>query len=134
VAHTPSTAPPKVPQISRDWATLLAGPLLWTGYFLIGYTLAEFGCRGLWLRGNIAGFPAISVILVALTLVALALSLGFVWRIWGRWRGLQRDPDASLNRAEERQRFMVLGGLILGGLFSLAILLTGIPALILEGC
>ena len=40
----------------------------------------------------------------------------------------------TLNRAEERHRFMALGGLLLSGLFALAILLTGIPALVLEAC
>jgi hypothetical protein len=134
VAQISSTAPPKVRQISPEWATLLAGPLVWAVYFLVGYTLAEFGCRGLWLAGQIAGLPAVSVVVAGLTLAALAISVWAGWRTWRRWRALRRDPDASLNRAEERQRFMVLGGLLLSGLFTLAIFLTGLPALILEGC
>jgi heme/copper-type cytochrome/quinol oxidase subunit 2 len=131
---TPSPPPPKARQISTEWVTLLAGPLVWTVYFLVGYTAAEFGCRGLWLSGQIGGLQAIRVVVLVLTVLALAVSAWLFWRTWRRWRALRPDPDAALTRAEERQRFMVLGGLLLGGLFTLAIVLTGIPALILEGC
>ena len=128
------TAEQRVTQVSPDWLSLLAGPLTWSGFFLIGYVLAEFGCKGGWLRGQIAGLPTASVVIAVLTVAALGLSIWAGWRTWRRWGAIRADPDAQLSRVEERQRFMTLGGLLLSGLFSLAIVLTGIPAVVLEPC
>jgi hypothetical protein len=121
-------------QISPDWLMLLACPIIWAGYFLVGYTAAEFGCQGGWLQGRIAGLPALPAVIVGLTLLALALSGWTTWRTWQRWLRLRPHPDARLSRVDERHRFMVLVGLLLGGLFTFTIVLTGVPAILLPAC
>lgn len=125
-----------VTQVNPQWYTLLAGPIIWTVYFLVSYSLAEFGCRGGWLAGTLAGLPAASVVVVALTLVALAVSGLATYRTFRRWQRSQGDPngDKGWFQVEDRHRFMVLAGLLLDVLFTFLILLSGIPALMLIPC
>ena len=125
-----------VTQVDPQWYTLLAGPVIWTVYFAVVYVLAEFGCRGGWLAGRLGGYPAASVVSVVLTLAALAVAGVATFRIWRRWQAVRgrRAAGAEWSQVEERGRFMVLAGLMLGLLFTYLILLTGVPALLLDPC
>jgi hypothetical protein len=123
-----------VTQVSPRWLSLLAGPLLWATYFLVVYTLGEFGCRGGWLRGTLLGLPATTVVVTALTVLALAVGAMTTYRTFRQWSAKQGDQDSPWFEAEERNRFMLLAGWMLGALFTYLILLTGIPALVLPQC
>jgi hypothetical protein len=123
-----------VTQVSPRWFTLLAGPLVWTVYFLTVYTLGEFGCRGGWLRGTILGLPAPAVVVVILTLVALAVLGLATWRAYREWNASRSNGLGALSQAEDRNDFMVLAGWMLGALFTYLILLTGLSALVLPQC
>jgi len=134
MTHTAQEREPT--QIHPEWFGLLAGPIIWSLYFLAGYLLVEFGCRGGWLTGAVAGLPAAPVAVLGLTVAALAAALWATASAARRWRALPAaTDDAHWFRAEDWRRFMVLAAVLLGGLFSLLILMTGVPALILDsGC
>jgi MFS family permease len=102
-------------------------------YFLVVYTIGEFGCRGGWLRGTLLGLPAAAVVITTLTVAALAIGAWATvlsFRAWRAADGEQRDWVEE----EDRSRFMFLAGLILGALFTYLILLTGLPAVVLPRC
>jgi hypothetical protein len=118
------------------WFGLLAGPLIWSVYFMAGYALVEFACKLGLLRFNLLGLSAVSAIIIGLTLVALLATLyaGFV--AYQKWQRMRRDESDQVDRgrAEKSPMFMALAGVLLSGLFALLILLTGIPALVLRPC
>jgi hypothetical protein len=123
-----------VTQVSPSWLNLLAGPLVWALYFLVVYTLGEFGCRGGWLQGRLLGLPAPAVAVSALTVAALVIGALTTYRTYRQWATKHGEQDSPWFETEERNRFMLLAGWMLGALFTYLILLTGIPALVLPQC
>lgn len=123
-------------QLRSLWFGLLAGPIVWTIYFLLGYGLIESVCKLGLLESRILGLATVSTVIVGLTVLALLITLyaGFLaYRNWQRIKDDELDGSQS-DRPEENSRFMALAGLLLSGLFSLTILLTGVPAFILPPC
>jgi hypothetical protein len=118
------------------WFGLLAGPITWSVYFMAGYSLIEFTCKLGLLEFRILGLAALSAIVVGLTLIALLVTLYAGFLAYRNWQQVQEDePDrAQQSRPEENSRFMALAGMLLSGLFSLLILLTGIPTFFLPPC
>jgi hypothetical protein len=118
------------------WVGFLAGPVIWSVYFMVGYALAEFACRLGLLRFNLFGLTALSAIIIGLTLISLAATLYGGYVAYRRWQELRREGQDQLDqgRAERSGPFLAFAGVLLSGLFALLILLTGIPALILSPC
>ena len=129
---------------------LLSGPVIWSVYFLAGYSLVEASCSSSFLAGEIGGLPTVSIVVTVLTLLALGLSAFAGWRAYQHWRSW-KTPDEDLFLGDppfaafegkpdetfdlrESQAFMMLSALILSALFSLTILITGIPVLLLDPC
>jgi biopolymer transport protein ExbB/TolQ len=141
------TAPRTDRHLRSLWFGVLAGPITWTVHFLVGYGLVEVACRLRLLESQLLGLTALSVIILVLTLVALLVTLyaGFLaYRNWRRMQVERREGVKQRREAAERSdqrrlveesgRFMAFGGVLLNGLFSFVILVTGIPVLILPPC
>jgi hypothetical protein len=130
------TPPAKSSKLGALWFGLLAGPIIWSVYFMVGYGLVEFVCKLGLLGFNLLGLSAVSVIITGLTLVALLATLYGGFLAYRKWQQLKRDEADQVNRgrAEESRVFMALAGVLLSGLFALLILLTGLPALVLRPC
>jgi hypothetical protein len=123
-----------VRQVSPQWLTLLVGPLTWSFYFLLVYTLGEFGCRGGWLQTTVLGLPAPGLVVSVITVVALVVGGAATRRVYGQWRAASRRQQENWPETEDRDRFMRLAGWMLGLLFTYMILLTGISALVVPQC
>lgn len=121
------------------WFGLLGGPIIYSVHFLTVYLLAEAACMADLLRYRLLGLEAISFWVVVLTLVAAALTGYGTWLAYHTWRAT-RDPVGHVveqgGGQEQRsyQPFMAFIGLWLSGLFTVIILLTGLPALFLVLC
>ena len=120
------------------WFHLLGGPILWSVHFLATYNWVEFACRAnlLVLDSTVLGLTVLSWIVFILTLIATLTALYVGWSsylIWRRLRELQesKEPDSW---GIESRRFMALSGILLSALFSLVILLSGLPVLALGPC
>lgn len=115
------------------WLGLLAGPVVYSLYFVAGYLFAEATCTADLLRFRVLGLEAVSFWIVMVTLAAAAItgiSTAISLRYWRRTR-LESESD----RAERSYPpFMAFVGAWLGGFFTLLILLTGVPALFLVIC
>jgi hypothetical protein len=120
------------------WAHFLGGPVIWSIHFLLSYIWVEFACRArlLVLDSTILGLTVLSLSVLALTLIAVLAALYVGWsayRVWQRIRESQETNELEAWGVESR-RFMAFSGMFLSALFSLVILLTGLPALVLGPC
>ena len=98
------------------WAWLfLAGPVIWYFYFWIVYLAAEAGC----VANTGALVSWITVGMSGATIVAIA---------YYAWQANRGSGDAGGNRA------LVRAGYLMGGLFVVATLFVGVPALVLQPC
>jgi hypothetical protein len=120
------------------WIHLLGGPVLWITHFLISYALGEFGCdaRLPVLHLNILGFSLLSWIILSFTLIVTFVASFVGWSAYRSWKRLKRSrrkDEQDFWEVEARQ-FMAFSGMLLGALFSLIILVSGLPVLVLDPC
>lgn len=115
------------------WFGLGSGPIVYSLYFVIGYFFAEAACVADLLHYRLFGLEAISFWVIVLTLMAAAIT-GFstvvAFRHWWRTRGDDEAYEAELSYPP----FMAFVGAWLSGLFTLFILLSGVPAYFLVIC
>ncbi|MEZ4732825.1 MAG: hypothetical protein R3E79_37450 [Caldilineaceae bacterium] len=113
------------------WIGLLAGPIVYAVYFVIGYLLVEFSCMTGALQSTVAGLSLYAVIVLILTLFAALVTLISGLSNFHQWR---RRGRAKEHDTESAVPFMVFGGVLLSIFFTGLILLTGIPLLVLQSC
>jgi hypothetical protein len=114
------------PRLAALWIGVLAGPVLWAANLEVNYALSYVACeqRHTWMLHLSA--------IVSVTLIALAALT--LWR--ARPPGFD-DSGPSVAPEETavlRARFMVIGGLAFCAWFTLVILATDIPVLVLKPC
>jgi len=126
-------------RLSRSpWFHLLGSPIVWSAHFLGGYGWVEFACRAglLVLDSTILGLTVISWVVLFFTLAAFLASLYVGWAAYDGWRRsgqADKTSDVSAWGVEARQ-FMAFSGMAFSALFSLVILLSGLPVLVLGPC
>ena len=120
------------------WLHFLGGPVIWGIHFMVSYVWVEFACRAnlLVLNSTILELTVLSWIVLALTLIAVLAALYVGWSSYGAWRQIQESQETNELEAwgVESRRFMAFSGMFLSALFSLVILFTGLPALVLGPC
>jgi hypothetical protein len=106
------------------WFAFLGGPIAWTAHLLASYPMVAVACR----MGS-----ALPLHLITLGTAALAAAAALTG-----WIGYRRVRDAEgpagLGDALARARFMALGGVFIGGLFTFVILVEGLPPLLHDPC
>lgn len=110
--------------------SILVGPILWFMHFLFVYAISEFGCRANFT--NWWYFPPETIrlsILIGTIPVLLLVALG-VFLAYGSWRKVN-NPQNSI---EEGQYFMAVAGILTSGLFLFIIVMTALPAIVLNVC
>lgn len=113
------------------WYGLVGGPIVYSLHFLAVYLLAEAACKADLLRYRIWGLEAISFWVVVLTVVAAAITGYGAFLAYRNWRRTRENEAQGL---PSYPSFMAFTGLWLSGLFTVTILLTGLPALFLVLC
>ena len=112
---------------AATWALILAGPMTWFAHFMVVYLLVEALCTGATGR-TLLGRPLATVLTLAATAVALVAVVAATRWAYRRW---SRDRDETAGTGD---RALSFAALTLGGLFTVAILYTGLPALWLPPC
>lgn len=116
------------------WSAL-AGPVVWSLYFLIGYGYIEVACRT-----PVSGLPrwlyAISVpVVIGLTLLSTLAIVYAGWLAYRHWQMVKADrPPSTAYDPDERNRFLALLGIQSCLLFGLLTAMTGTAALVLDVC
>jgi hypothetical protein len=93
---------------------MLAGPIAWSAHLLLIYALIPVACA----LGSAAPIHLTTLVTALLTVGGGVLAARSWWRAGD----------------DRTARFMGLGGMLLGGLFLFAILMEGMPPLILGPC
>lgn len=110
------------PRLAWLWAGVLLPPAAWAVHLTAGYAMAAFVCE-----------PRAAWPFYLLSIAALAVALWGGWISRGiRWDSADEPEEAPTSRA--RGRFMALSGVLLSGLFSVAILAQTVPIFVLEPC
>ncbi|HUF34575.1 MAG TPA: hypothetical protein VMN37_01430 [Gemmatimonadales bacterium] len=117
-----------VPSTSRLLLATLGGAAAWTLHFLGSYALVGIGCVAGW-RGIRASLAAGTVLLTVAALWATVVA----WREWRRTSGDQ-PWDVALGEPRGWVAFLMLSGVLLGGLSAVTILLEGLGTLVLPVC
>lgn len=114
------------PRLAALWAGILTGPLAWAALLQTNYTLSYVACeqQHTWMLHLAA--------IVALALVGAAAFAA--WRAAPPLRVDEHVSDHQEGTSLLRRRFMALGGLALCAWFTIVILATEIPALLLHPC
>jgi hypothetical protein len=119
---------------------VVGGPLAWFVQFNAGYALASWPCfpadqrRSSPLEGYAWSTSAMIGALIGAVLVALAA-------LWVSWHSLQRTREEGagdhrhlMEVGAGRTRFLALWGVLLGGGFAIATLVTAVAFIVLPRC
>lgn len=106
------------------WFALLGGPAAWTAHLLASYPLVPVACD----TGTTAPLNALTA---AMALIA-AGSAATGW--WAYRRARRSAASAAGSASESRTGFMAITGLLLGALFTFAIVMEGLPAILQDPC
>ena len=115
----------------RIAAHLLAGPVLYSLYFILGYLLVEAGCATAFLDSPLFGLNAEVAVTLALTTITgliLLVETVVVLRRWLRYR------HAEESEHEMRKPFIWMGSFLMNVLFLVMTLVTGASTLMLDPC
>jgi hypothetical protein len=142
----PSGTPIAV-DVSRDrrariiWVVFLAGPVTWFAHFMLVYLVVEAGCTGDGPGLVLFDPPVPTVVTLAATAVAAVVCLWCAWWGYRRWQASQDGPELDVSRGQsgdpehsDRSGTLAFAGLLLSLLSFVAILLEGLPALVLPAC
>lgn len=109
---------------------MLVGPVSWTIFFIAGYLVAEAACVAGTLEQNVGGFNLVVIVVVALALIAAAVT---AWAaLWGYRR--RRAADADMDDSEDLHTFLATATMLLNGLFLLAIVITAVAMFFILPC
>ncbi len=122
------------------WFGLFGAPLLWSVQELVGYATTAHRCypASVPLSGTSPG--GAWVLALAVTILALLVSLAaggtalHAWRRSAHERAAGDEEASLLEVGEGRTRFMAFGGLLLSGLFLIAVIFSGIGLLFVSRC
>lgn len=127
------------PEVGRPMVlALLGGPVAWIVHFLGTYFIVALWCAARWggIRVAIAAFTAV---MLAVAVAAGALAL----RLWRRGQdalvsdaepGEPESWDARMGERGARMSFLAVVALFMAALFSLLIVLEGLPGLLTQAC
>lgn len=120
-------------QLRKDslWE-LIAGPMIWSAYFLVAYVAAAIFCA----KGGAAADTALlRLVLLGLGLAALG-AIGFVGiDALRRWRaGHEAAPPHDDDTSMSRHQFLALATLLLCSLSFVATIYVALPAVVFGSC
>ena len=115
----------------RLWPAFLAGPIIYGVYFLIVYTMGEFGCFAGLQRFTFLGWNVIRLTTIGATVVAVLAIVVAGFSTFRSWRRLRDNPP---NPEDDDPRFMLLVGTWLTGIFGVVTVLSVVPSLLGTVC
>ena len=133
----PEGSPPGVVARVAPWYALLGGGAAWAAQLVVGYVLTEIACHTDRLAGTTLGLGNVHALGLALTVIAAVVAFGAASVAWAMAGGpIPSDPvdDVGAPEALGRRRFIAYVGVVMNGLFLLAIVMGGLPFVFLSAC
>lgn len=112
---------------------VISSMIIWAVWFVAVYALTGVGCRAGWQRHALPAGNLLSLVLVACTLLALALIASAGVAGYRAWRAA-REGNVRGQEAAQRQRFMGLAMLMLAVISAIGTVLGVVPVLMLDPC
>jgi hypothetical protein len=139
LAHDPAPHRERVTFLELAFG-LAGGPVAWFLQFNAGYALATWPCfpndhrMQLPMDGYAWSLPTMVAVMIAGVLISLAA-------LWISWRNLQKTREEQpggrghlMETGAGRTRFLALWGVMLGGGFALASVVTAVAFVVLPRC
>jgi hypothetical protein len=121
----------RLPRGRALWFGVLAAPLAWLLHLLASYGLAALTCATGWPFFTIAGLRGVQGLMALLTLAALAVILAAAW---ASFQHLRAWSPADPWHGTHLPQWMAYSGLLLSGMFFIAVLFTGIADIVVTQC
>ena len=122
------------PLEQRRLSAMVAGPVIWAGYFVFAYVFVSLACAAGWDEVRVAGLNVVTAILILAALLALAVIGARGWTLYRLRRNEAGRASPAHDEREERVRFMGLVALLLYALSFLAIVWSIVPMLVFAPC
>lgn len=118
-------------EIETLW-TLFTAPVVWALHFLACYVGAAIYCA----KEDVVefGFGVVRAGIAAVTAAALAMIVLSAFLAWRQWGFGTYDPPHDDPTLHDRRRFQGFATLLLSGLSFIAVIYTGMAALMISGC
>lgn len=122
-----STVHPANVSQRRLWAGVLLAPAAWIAQGSLGWYFGYAACAGL-------TAPGARITLTVLSAVTLAIALIGGWTAWSCWgeTGVERHPLDI--KGWDRVEYMAAGGVLVSGMFAIAIVWGSLTAAFLHEC
>ncbi|GLK56377.1 hypothetical protein JOD31_002413 [Methylopila capsulata] len=120
--------------------TLVTAPTVWALHFLVSYTAAAGYCAKTMADARVmtgAAWPDITIarlVILAATVVAVAIIALCTRQAWGHWRSGDVDPPFDEPSFEGRQGFLGFATLLLCGLSVVGVIFVALPAVFIGDC
>ncbi|MDX1520228.1 MAG: hypothetical protein R3264_01205 [Anaerolineae bacterium] len=136
MTHPTTPTHPQRPSPGSLWVGLLAGPVIWSLYFIGGYAVSEAACYTDFLGGTLLGLRSLPAVLLLMTAVAFLAILYVGWVAFQNRQRLQgrRSQGASDSLANDYGYFMATVGIMLSGLSAFLTLTIGLAVPFLPVC
>ena len=132
-------APSKaLPGRVRLFGGLSVTPLAWSVHLLICYSLAAHACFPKDLALAAPLWPHLRAIVAGVTVMAWVVAVFGCVLALANWKATRKESDASahsvLSTGDGRTRFMALCGLMVSGVFAIALVFTSFGVLWVPEC
>jgi hypothetical protein len=132
--------PPHATRVGRGalWFGLFGAPFFWSVQMITAYAVAAHTCfpqREPLVTSSSPGAWTAAAIIIGVAFIGSVAALGTAIANWRATRAGPGGTDATvLDVAEERTRFMSYSGILLGGLFTGGVVLSGLALVITPVC
>lgn len=111
----------------------LTPPVLWALYFVAIYSIHGMVCAG-GFEGVLINVATLASVIVLITLIVFLGQAVVGYWAYRVWRNIARRPEADERDPLVRASFLTYAALLNAGLFMVATVWVGVPALMLEPC
>lgn len=136
---TPHAAPQQhAVSLPALWFGLFGAFAAWSLQTLINYALVAHACYPGFVPRAVPIIGGVSTIALGVSIITLLVALAASLTALSSWRATRSERGGRAERLLEvgdgRTRFMAAAGLILSGIFTLTIVLNGVPLFMLPTC
>jgi hypothetical protein len=120
--------------VRRFWFGVAVPTVTWAAHLTIAYGFQSISCHWGFLQFTILGIPAISLVLLLLTILAGVIVFSGGWTLYGIYRDLINRATIESEDPSGRVRFMARAVSWLAGLYLFSLVLSLFPILFMEQC